>query len=292
MCLPPCSSAPRSAPMRIPRTPASSSGRPTAASRCTPPRTRRSSGWSPGRTSSVDPHRDGEVALVAVVAHASCLARGGRTYYTAPIQRLRSTTGQRRRKPARVGGVARDSASARADAGLDAGGRADRGVVHCANVRPACPDPAVAAGGSLGNDVPLGRLFAAAAAAGAESAVVGDLQPAVEAGFLTVDGDRIWFGHRLVAAAIYQSSTIADRLAMQPRCRMRSAPTTIDGCGTLKRLLQFILRAARRQPARDSRSGVSQPLVRAPSNCMIRRNSPARMSSTYATPLGPPAISP
>ena len=89
-------------------------------------------------------------SLVAVAAHASCLARGGRTYYTAPIQRLRSTTGQRRRKPARVGGVARDSASARADAGLDAGGRADRGVVHCANVRPACPDPAVAAGGSPG----------------------------------------------------------------------------------------------------------------------------------------------
>ena len=145
---------------------------------------------------------------------------------------------------------------------------------------------------ALGNDVPLGRLFAAAAAAGAESAVVGDLQPAVEEGFLTVAGDRIWFGHRLVAAAIYQSSTIADRLAMQPRCRMRSAPTTIDGCGTLKRLLQFILRAARRQPARDSRSGVSSPMVRAPSNCMIRRNSPARMSSTYATPLGPPAISP
>ena len=45
-------------------------------------------------------------SLVAVAAHASCLARGGRTYYTAPIQRLRSTTGQRRRKPARVGGVA------------------------------------------------------------------------------------------------------------------------------------------------------------------------------------------
>ena len=32
-------------------------------------------------------------SLVAVAAHASCLARGGRTYYTAPIQRLRSTTG-------------------------------------------------------------------------------------------------------------------------------------------------------------------------------------------------------
>ena len=59
-------------------------------------------------------------------------------------------------------------------------------------------------------------------------------------------GVRIRFGHRLVAAAIYQSSTIADRLATQPRCQMRSAPTTIDGCGTLKRLLQFILRAARR----------------------------------------------
>ena len=32
-------------------------------------------------------------SLVAVAAHASCLARGGRSYYTAPIQRLRSTTG-------------------------------------------------------------------------------------------------------------------------------------------------------------------------------------------------------
>ena len=32
---------------------------------------------------------------------------------------------------------------------------------------------------ALGNDVPLGRLCAAAAAAGAESVVVGDLQPAV-----------------------------------------------------------------------------------------------------------------
>ena len=41
--------------MRIPRTPALSSGRPTAASRCTPPRTRRSSSWSPGPTSSCRP---------------------------------------------------------------------------------------------------------------------------------------------------------------------------------------------------------------------------------------------
>ena len=41
--------------MRIPRTPTSSSGRPTAASRCTPPRTRRSSSRSPGPTSSCRP---------------------------------------------------------------------------------------------------------------------------------------------------------------------------------------------------------------------------------------------
>ena len=233
-------------------------------------------------------------SLVAVAAHASCLARGGRTYYTALIQRLRSTTGQRRRKPARVGGVARDSASARADAGLDAGGRADRGVVHCANVRPACPDPAVAAGGSLGNDVPLGRLFAAAAVAGAESAVVGDLQPAVEAGFLTI---------RRGSDLVRSPSGGCGHLPVEHHCRPARDATALSNAfganddrrvwhAKAKGLLQFILRAARRQPARDSRSGVSSPMVRAPSNCMIRRNSPARMSSTYATPLGPPAISP
>ena len=90
-------------------------------------------------------------SLVAVAAHASCLARGGRSRTTPPRSSdfdrlLDSADGN----PLRGGGVARDSASARADAGLDAGGRADRGVVHCANVRPACPDPAVAAGGSPG----------------------------------------------------------------------------------------------------------------------------------------------
>jgi DNA-binding CsgD family transcriptional regulator/tetratricopeptide (TPR) repeat protein len=67
---------------------------------------------------------------------------------------------------------------------------------------------------ALGDDVPLGRLCTAAGTAGAMTVAVGDVQPAVDAGFVTVEGGRVWFGHRLMASAIYQSSTVGDRVAM------------------------------------------------------------------------------
>lgn len=68
--------------------------------------------------------------------------------------------------------------------------------------------------GALGAGVSLGELCKAAAAAGQTTVLVDDVQPGVDAGFVTVDGDKVSFGHRLMASAIYQSSTVGDRLAM------------------------------------------------------------------------------
>jgi DNA-binding CsgD family transcriptional regulator/tetratricopeptide (TPR) repeat protein len=67
---------------------------------------------------------------------------------------------------------------------------------------------------ALGTGVPLGQLCEAATSAGAAPVTITDVQPAIDAGFVAVDGDRVWFGHRLMASAIYQSSPVGERLAM------------------------------------------------------------------------------
>lgn len=67
---------------------------------------------------------------------------------------------------------------------------------------------------ALGAGFALGQLCEAATTARVGVVDVADVQPAVDAGFVTVDGDRVVLGHRLMASAIYQSSPVVDRLAM------------------------------------------------------------------------------
>lgn len=67
---------------------------------------------------------------------------------------------------------------------------------------------------ALATGVSLGLLVEAARRAAAGAVAASDVQPAVEAGFVTVDGDAVGFGHRLMASAVYQSSPVGDRLAM------------------------------------------------------------------------------